>query len=272
MKRKIVYIKRRKPAINLPDDLLKESTMKLGSVFTDTGDIAKGITFEEEKLYMPEIIGIPPTDNSFIRESKKYYSELEISIPFEGKAFDVTIDPDTNMPLNTFDFILYKFALANPTVAKDKKDAYSSNRYLYYIEDPDLEDTNKFEKLGVRKEAYKEYIKLAANKKREALVRQILGVSNKLTQEKADIETERKVMESPDEFLTIINDKSIETRVFIMDCVSNEVLKKVGNTYLDGEVNLGVGEQETILYIEDKRNSEHVLNMKARLEVFQKGR
>ena len=52
----LITINRRPNATNLPIEVYNESKRKLGSVFTAGGDIIRGLTFAEQKQYLPEIL------------------------------------------------------------------------------------------------------------------------------------------------------------------------------------------------------------------------
>ena len=49
-----------------PDDIKALSTKKIGSIFTRNSDVLRGLSMEEEKYYMPEIVSLPVTDLSLI--------------------------------------------------------------------------------------------------------------------------------------------------------------------------------------------------------------
>jgi len=51
-----------------------------------------------------------------------------------------------------------------------------------------------------------------------------------------------------------------------------EVLRKVGNTYLNGEESLGDSEEEAVLFLDNKANSDVLVTLKAKLKQFNKGK
>ena len=107
----LVTILRRPNYTNLPDDVYAESKRKIGSVFTASGDIIRGLTFAEQKQYLPEIIGISPTDHEFGRACKDYYLNMTVEVPMGGLDLEVGLDDDGH-PLNVIDYVKYKFVLA----------------------------------------------------------------------------------------------------------------------------------------------------------------
>jgi hypothetical protein len=56
MSKKTVFIYRRPNTTNLPDDVYSEAKRRIGSTYTKSGDILKGLTIAEQKKWLPEIL------------------------------------------------------------------------------------------------------------------------------------------------------------------------------------------------------------------------
>lgn len=265
---KQVIIKRRPNATNLPDEVYAEAKRKIGSTFSVSGDTNTGLTFGEQKKYLPGIIGIDSSDVNFQKEVKKYFQDMSLTIENTGTKLEVGVDENGD-PINLMDFIRYKFALAHPYVAKDEEALYANKKFRYFIYDTAIEKEKQAQGVKSRKEAYKEFIKLSAD---EAKVNQLLlvyGYNPKTMDEtQKEITLEGELDSNPSEFLMYATDKNIEYQAFIEDCLSNDVLRRVGQTYLNGDENIGNSLEEAVLYLKDKKNSEVYATLKARLKTF----
>ena len=54
----------------------------------------------------------------------------------------------------------------------------------------------------------------------------------------------------------------------INECISKEILRKVGNAIFNADENIGNSMDEAVLYLKDKQNSGVYTMLKARLESF----
>ena len=263
-----VILKRKANATNLPDHVYAEAKRKIGSTFGANGDINTGLSFGEQKKWLPGIIGVDSKDVNFQKEVKKYFQNLTILVENSGTKLEVGLDQDGD-PINLMDYVRYKFACAHPYVAENEQAISTNRRYKYYIYDTEIEKVKKLSNVKKRKEAYKEFIKLTAD---EAKVNQLLMVygyspkSMDLAQREITLETELDA--DPTQFLMYAQDKNIEHQAFIQDCLTHDVLRQVGNTYLNGDEAIGDSLEEAVLYLKDKKNSSVYTTLKARLKSF----
>ncbi len=263
-----VVIKRKANATNLPDHVYAEAKRKIGSTFSANGDTLTGLTFGEQKKYLPPVIGVDSADVNFQREVKKYYQNMTVTVEHGGTTLEVGVDEDGN-PINLMDFIRFKFACAHPHVAEDEAAIKTNRTYKYFVYDTEIEKVKKLSNVKKRKEAYKEFIKLTAD---EAKVNQLLmvyGYSPKTMDDaQKEITLENELEGNPNQFLSYAKDKNIQHQAFIQDCISNGILRRVGNTYLNGDENIGDSLEAAVLYLKDKKNSEVYTTLKARLKTF----
>ena len=87
-----VTIKRRTKNTNIPQELLEEATRRIGSAFNSSGEPIKGLTFDEEKLILPRLLGIQQSDPSYYKRSSDYFLNLGIAVPKEGVTLEVGTD------------------------------------------------------------------------------------------------------------------------------------------------------------------------------------
>ena len=63
-------------------------------------------------------------------------------------------------------------------------------------------------------------------------------------------------------------DKNVETVAFIWDCIEAGVLRKAGNTFLFGDEAIGDDMDSAIRFLNLKKNSSMLLDIKAKLKAF----
>mgnify|MGYP006908254554 CR=1 FL=1 len=268
MASRIITIKRRENTTNLPDHVYAESKRRIGSVFTKTGDIYSGLTFPEQKKFLPYILGVDASDPAFGKEVKRYFRNMTIEVPLEGTQLEAGTD-ESGEPLNVMDYVKYKFAMAHPHVASDEETMQGSRNYRYFVYDEALELEEDYNELEYRKKAYKEFIKLTDNeKKMDMVVRLHLEDPKKMDTREKELFLEAMVEEAPLNFYNIATSKTLELEAFIEECLTTEVLRKVGNSYLLGDEKLGDTMEEVVLFLKDKKNSSTLTTLKARVQQF----
>jgi hypothetical protein len=264
----LITLNRRPNSTNLPTEIYAEAKRKLGSVFTSSGDIIRGLSFAEQKEYLPEIIGVSPSDPEFSRKCREYYLNLTVEVPMAGLDLEIGLD-ETGRPLNILEFVKYKFACAHPFVVMDEDELGGSRRLQYYISDGRKELKDATASLIIRKEAYKEFIKLSDNENRMDMVLHVYGYSpSKLTLGEKELTLEELQEDNPLSFIDICKDKDLELTSFINESLSSEALRKVGNSILDGDITLGDSMEEAVLFLKDKKNSNVLTALKAKLKAF----
>lgn len=166
MSRKI-KIRRKMVNSTLPDQILAEAKKKIGGSITKSGSILKGITYEEEKKFLPRIVGVPYEHPEFMTRSDNYYNKINIPVDEFGTELEIAVVDDLKdaevpfIPINLENWLKYKFALAHCEVAKSQNEIHQDPKYLYYIEDIDLEIENTNKSIKDKQAAFKEFIKLS---------------------------------------------------------------------------------------------------------------
>lgn len=264
----LITIKRRPNPTNLPDDIYNDSKRKIGSVYTASGDIIRGLTFSDQKKYLPEIIGISAEDTQFSPAVRSFYLDMTLTIP--GGGMDLEIGTDANgEPLNILDFVRYKFAEAHPAVAADEDSITGSKRVKYYFVDSQKVLVDAKVGLEKRKKSYKEFIKLTDTEARMDMVLRVYGYApDKLTVAEKELTLEELQEDNPEMFIEVVTDKHLESTALIEHLLTAEALRKVGNSILDGDVVLGDSMEEAVLYLKDKKNSQILTALKAKLRAF----
>lgn len=267
MEIKKVFIKRRTPNNNIPKESYIGTKATIGATLNKSGDINTGLTSEEEVSLLPKVLGLPYDSNDFFKKMKDFYAALVIRIPFgEEIELDITTT-DTGIPVKPLDYIKYKFALINPEVAKSEAEA--TNTKKFYIHNPAAKLQEDYAKLSSKKDAYKEFLKISGDEKKITMIMTVLGLDTKnVSSQKKELELEKYVDTNPSRFYEVVKDKDLEMKAFIEDCISAQILQKIGNSYIDGDEKIGNNLQEAILYLNDKSNSSTLVKLKARIEAF----
>ena len=261
---KTVFIYRRPNTTNLPDDVYSEAKRRIGSVYLKGGDILKGLTIAEQKKWLPEILGISPTEAGWAKQVRSYFANLTIEVPVEGVTLNIALDEEGN-PINVGDYIKYRFALDHPHVSTDE----NSTAGRYFISDPQKKEAAAVATTRLRKDAYKQLILLGDDNDRAILVLKAFGKRTAgLTEQQVELELEDLLDENPSEFIRVCTDKNLDTVALIWDCIEAGVLRKSGNTFLFGDEVLGEDMEQTIRFLGLKKNSAMLLDIKAKLKAF----
>ncbi len=261
---KTVFIYRRPNTTNLPDDIYVEAKRRIGSVYMKGGDILKGLNIAEQKKWLPEVMGISPSDPTWSRQVKQFYANLTIEVPTEGVTLNIDVDEEGN-PLNVMDFVKYRFCLNHPHVSGDQ----AGNKGRYYISDPQKEEAQAVSGTRLRKDAYKQLILLSEDEKKSVQVLKAFGQKTVgLTKAQMELELEDLLEDDAAEFIRVTTDKNLETVSFIWDCIEKGVLRKSGNTMLFGDEVLGDDMEQCIRFLNNKKNSSMLLDIKAKVKAF----
>lgn len=254
--------------------LTQERSATIGSFLLKSGAIGTGITFEQSKRWMPGILGIEATDPKFRAEVNKYFNNIMIPVPYEGKELNITLD-ENEEPENLEDYLKYLFIKIHPKVAESKTIADMDQYKEYYIEDQALELSKKTKKLKSKTNATIKFAELISDEvKLDWVARQLttkyakeLGSITVLTNLKLD-EKELKVAEifekDPEYFMEVVSDPDLIFKAQIASMVESQILQKIGNEYVYGSEPLG-NVEATIAYMKNPNNSEAYTIMLAKL-------
>lgn len=254
--------------------LTQERSATIGSFLLRSGAIGTGLTFEQSKRWMPGILGLEATDPRFRAEVNKYFNNIMIPVPYEGKELNITLD-ENDEPENLEDYLKYLFVKIHPKVAESKTVADMDQYKEYYIEDQALELSKKTKKLKSKTNATIKFAELISDEvKLDWVARQLttkyskeLGSITVLTNLKPD-EKELKVAEifekDPEYFMEVVSDPDLIYKAQIASMVESQILQKIGNEYVYGSEPLG-NIEAAIAYMKNPNNSEAYTIMLAKL-------
>jgi hypothetical protein len=262
---KKVALRRKELMNHLPKEVRLSAKTKLGSIYVGRQPL-RGVEGKEEEEMLTGILDVGPAHADWHKHAKKFWSELTISIPFEGVDLDVSTD-ENGKPFNREDFLKYKFALKHPQVALNKSDMSSKHRF--YIHDATRDLIKKNNEIQVRKDADKEFIKVTSDDKKMSRILRILTIDRNpdkmtlLQKENALYELKNS---DPKKFFKVATDTNLDVKAEIEELVSAGVLRRIGNqvVYLD-EV-IGETLEDSVVYLKNKKNSGTLTILRVKLK------
>ena len=251
---------------HLPKAVRAEAVLKLSSVYVNRQPL-KGFTDQEEKEYLKGYLDVSPDHQDWPKHSKTFWAELTVPVGFTGVELEVGKDSD-GTPLNITDFIKYSFALKHPHVALTKEEMESDFNKRFYIQDLTRDDKVRNNKIQLRKDADKVFIKLSSEM--ESMKRVLRLLSNSNPDRMTDDQIENSLYElknsNPKKFIKIATDKNLELKAEIDTMVTAGVLRKIGNQVIFIDEVLGETTEDTVVYLKDKKNSGKLTVLRAKLK------
>ena len=263
---KKVFIRRKEVNSHLPKAVRAEAVTKLSSVFVNRQPL-KGITPKEEKELMTELLDVSPEHVDWPKHSKRFWADMTIPVGFTGVELEVGIHEDGS-PISIMDYLKYKFALKHPYVALTEEEMNGDFNKRFYIQDLSREDKVKNTQIQFKKDADKEFIKLAANPKNMKRVLRLLSNTNpdRLTDEQVENALYEIKNAKTKQFLRIAKDKNLEIKAEIEKMVTASVLRKIGNQIIFIDEVLGDTLDNAVVFLKDKKNSGTLTILRAKLK------
>lgn len=248
--------------------------------------VATGLTFTEQRLLLPEVLGIEASDKDFRKVVTNFYNGFITPIPKEGRKLIISLENDaeelseTNPPQNIMDYITYRHVTGHPEVAKDKAEAERNIFKKFYIVDPDgvTQEAVRLNKL--EDEAYTLYMHYKDDNIKVDQLLTMLGVNirnmkredkvlklKSAAQKNASLnDAEQK--EVLDNFIKVCKDKDLEYKYLIQEMIGAQYLQRVGNNIIYAESGKKVGDnmEDAVLYFKNPKNSRDLNLLKAQYE------
>ena len=166
------------------------------------------------------------------------------------------------------DWIHYNFALKHPHVALTEAEMNKNYQKRFYIQDKTKDELKKNVAVQVKKDADKEFIKVSSTKKEMSWILRLMSNSNPDIMSREQIENslyELKEKE-PKRFLKIAKDKHLSLKAEVEEMVSAGVLRKIGNQVIFIDEILGDTLDDTVIHLNDKKNSGKLTILRAKLK------
>ncbi len=263
---------------------LGQSYRAIGPYFEHGGKSpATGLTFEEQRLLLPEILGMEASDKDFRKTVTNFYHEIITSVPKEGRKLQVSLSNDNealsdkNMPINIRDYVTMRHVIGHPEVAQDKATAERLYFKKYYIHDPDgaVESAVSLNKLEDK--AMVLYMKHKDDAIKTDQILTMLGVNisklktdDKVLKLKAAAQKDNRLNEFEQKdafnrFISVCEDKNLEYKYLIQEMIGAQYLRRVGNSIVYSESGDKIADsmEEAVLYFKNPKNSRQLNLLKA---------
>lgn len=265
----------------------RNNTRKISSQFKVvdgriTSNIIKGLSRQQERIFLTEQLGISVNNANWEKEINKFWSEYFVLIPERGLKLnkatylkEIVVDGEKvkiDYPYNMEDYIRYNFIMESSQVAKTPDQKSNMDLFMAYIEDYSEVKKKQVSLLNQKDTADKNYVDLINNKNQEEKINWLIErfrqpeenfVSYSLDDKKLKL---REIKDNnPIEFNAQFENPNLEQEAFIYQLVTFGLLRKEGKLYFNGVENLG-SYSEAIEYMKKATNSENVAKFKALLE------
>tara|TARA_R100000655_G_scaffold6472_2_gene18501 strand:- start:2162 stop:2971 length:810 start_codon:yes stop_codon:yes gene_type:complete len=266
MASKKIYLRRKTIDNFLPEEVRAESVMKLSSVFVNRQPL-KGFDLEDEKIYLNGLLDVDPANQHWPKHAKEFWTNMTIKVGFEGVELEIGKD-DKDKPIQLMDFIQYHFALRHPHVALSEEEMNNNFQKRFYIQDTSKDDLKRNVVIQVKKDADREFIKIASDKKAMAWILRLMSNTNPDVMSREQLENSLYDLKEkePKKFLKIAKDKNLSLKAEVEEMVSAGVLRKIGNQIIFIDEILGDTLDDTVLHLKDKKNSGKLTILRAKLK------
>jgi hypothetical protein len=270
--------------------VLGDSEISIGGCLNGM-DVLRGCSQLEERMYLPQIIGVEATDVNFAKAAREYWSEFQLIIPVEGAILNcnhlITKEPgkaDRIEPENPRDWMTYNFLLKHPFVAASKEEALGNKKIKAYISDSFVETKKEVDALTIKTKMRKKFLSLteegAAFKgdilrsiitvlKSEGLFKEAMPADNtQLT-----LISEKYAEKYPEKWLALSEDKYIVDKAFVQDLIAKNIIRVIGNAIYDdkaGDSEVASDFDAYIKYINDGKNSAYKARLAADLKTVKR--
>lgn len=267
---------------------LGQAYKAIGPYFDNGGkSVGKGLTFEEQKLLLPDLLGVEPHEREWRNKVDTFYHEFLTKIPKQGLELHISLQDDnaplstTNMPQNLMDYIRMRHIMSHPQVGKDQADAEKHQHKRFYIVDPDNVAKGAIDVNTLEDKATVVYMKYKDDQIKIDQILTVLGVNiksmkheDKVLKLKSFVKKDSKFneieqTESFQRFIEAAEDKDLEYKYLIQEMIGAQYLQRVGNNIIYKESGKKIGDnlQDTVLYFKNPKNSRDLNLLKAEYQL-----
>jgi len=252
---------------------LGESYKPIGPYF-DGKVTGTGLDFKEQRILLPEFIGVEVSDKDFRRKVTETYDNMVIKIPKDGITLEIGLEDDskplseTNLPLQLPDYLKYRFIIKHPDVAPTKEEAQRSYSKKFYVVDPNQVTKQALSINSLEDKAYELYMRFKDDTVKVDQILTMLGrnvanlkkdrilVLKQFATKNPKLESAQQT-EAFQRFINVCEDKDLEMKFLIEEGIAIQYLKRVGNNivYNETSITIGVNMDDAVLYFKNPKNS-----------------
>lgn len=306
MKELIVQIKRKPDTTRRPKEMVDNGRQSIGACTVSPNSTAPltGLDAKEIRLLLPHLLAMSPEDVQFMQKVQNfYYDSADIDVPpVVGASFVVNLQDDTkklgekldefgnvNMPVNIADYVMYRKAIADPSVAPSFDKLGERAEYKYYVHNPVKEFKKEVDLAEKRDEAMQAWFKIKGKTEHYDPILRLYGFDperdyDNVMQKERDLRriaaAELKVpgsgklapekQEAFDVFIARVGDPLLKEKALIQEMVDNKIVRKSGNSYIFGSVTMGKTLDEAAEWWQTDEASDDVATMKGKLDSTKK--
>jgi len=261
---------RRKNSIGLPGDDPTLHNLKIGSALKAKSNTPlRGLEYEEEVKYLPEVVGYAPSDNDWRKVTSEYWNNISVSIPADGmtieklqgkiltfkiafehasdkQAFEsvfnfeekakiikkLDLDKKCDLVDGISDYILFRYCLVYSKVANNVEDVNRSPKIQFYLYSKQNEVKTNHQALKARVRAGNKFAEILM---KESIIDSVLLLFDQDISVFEDLAEKHLVLEgliknSPEKFLAYVEDTQLEVKAKIKRAVDLRIIHNPDNT------------------------------------------
>lgn len=260
-------IRRKNQETGLPGDDPTAQNLRIGSSLKGKGPLS-GLTYDEEKKYLPEIINLSPTDNEWRREVKEYWNNISERVPHDSEGtnsrlpgrlikftvifnnekdkldFEKAQDFETKaeiskkglvLPEDVADYVLFRYCLVYARVSNNKKDMYKSAKIDFYLYSQEVEIKKKYTLFQQQTRARNLFVSILDDSNKIDAIMRMFGENpdDDFTyphKEDKHLKIDELISKEPARFINYANDKSLKEKALISKALELNILFKPANT------------------------------------------
>lgn len=221
-----------------------------------TGVLNTGLSEDDEVRLEAKMHMAPGTLSKYNRD---YWADFRIDVPKDGKILNIS---------NPEDEVKYLVLKAHQRVANSEMERFDTPFAEYVMTSDEQEAKVENQKSKLKRKAYKVFSNMSTTEMRD-----VLKVMGKRAGDDASVDfveshLDKIVTETPQDFLTTVEDPTFKMRAFIDDCLSARVLVKSGTKYvLPGGDVVGYTLEQAIEYLQNPDNQEVYLDLKGKMSI-----
>jgi hypothetical protein len=215
---------------------------KIGSSLRN-GVTNRGLDPEEERMYLPTLIGSDPNKADWSTATDSYWKNISVDIPdneeglelevgFKYKTEEDAATAKDGFPINLPNYILWRYCLVYSKVANTIEDVDKSPNIRFYLFDKAKEQKQKINLTAAKQKAYAKYLEIVGDIETITTILLVMEIGNGIVMSKEDklIALDSIVSSRPIEFLKVANDKNLQTKALIEKCLTRKFLTIIPNT------------------------------------------
>jgi hypothetical protein len=161
---------------NYPKGLLGETKVKYTIPYSsESRQVLRPLTENEEKELFPKILSISVDDLSFRDKVTEYYKSLSVPISYDGLVLEITPEEVANskVPENIVHFLLYRALLLDKNVATDDEDVKNNYYFTYYVVNGQKEQEEKEKVFEIQKKVDVVYMNIINRENNKPILRSL---------------------------------------------------------------------------------------------------